>query len=44
VLPSLRVRKVFIAAVEDDVIALQVRHEAFEHLVTDAAMGEREDQ
>jgi hypothetical protein len=39
-LPPLRVGKVLVAAVEDDVIARQVRREAFEDSVADAAMWE----
>jgi hypothetical protein len=40
-LPSFRICKVFIAAVENHVIAGQVRHEAFEDRVADAAMWKR---
>jgi hypothetical protein len=33
-----------ISAVEDDVTARQVRHEPFEDFVTNAAVGQREDE
>jgi hypothetical protein len=40
VLPALCVLEVFVAAVEDNVVARQVRCEALEDLVADAAMWE----
>jgi hypothetical protein len=35
---------VLVAAVEDDVVRREVRHEAFEHLVADATVREGEDE
>jgi hypothetical protein len=44
VLSALGVGKMLVAAVEDDVIAGQVRHEALEHFVADTTVWEGEDE
>ena len=43
-LPALGVGEVFVAAVEDDVVARQVGREAFKDLVANAAVWEGEDE